>query len=453
MKTQQRKGRVDKRFLRAVAVVDEVDKLYPTENACFKELWRRIRRHKRCQFCNSANLKPTSKRTGNCGKCGKKFWLTAGTTFDRARCVRPYLVAIKLIERGVVYSARLLSRLCSIAYDTAWQIRKKIMVAVLPAMPRNSVLVSSFEFDQVVCKRSFETEARQHPVSEQESVRREPKNTQLDPFLNSVTRAQKRDLADVETAVSKRNDAVPSSVLQSITIWCESRPQPLKVQSGSAHCMWSERVMTSALNPFSINLLSWQGLFLVPGLTSLRSRHAIPAGHVPFCSNVETNDVSTMVTKMSSDALSSDKQNVPSQKDAEKLVYDSLSRGPQSLDALIALTGLSSSAVIAAVAMLELGELISFTDGNRVALSAKYSNKPLQPLLPYVQDCVSSIIKFLKKNFHGVSRRYIQLYLAAHWSFVDRDRWAAGAVLNHCCLPFQRVRNFVSPVELQVWTG
>jgi hypothetical protein len=417
VKTQQRKPKVDMRFLRAVAVVDEVYRLYPTERACLKALWQRIRKHKRCHFCNSAKLKLTSTRTGNCGKCGKKFWLTAGTTFDRARSVRPYCVAIKLVERKIPFSARLLSRLCSIAYETALQICKKIRAAVLPAMSKYATLVSSFEFDRVICKRSFETEARQHPVSEQESSRlmSDAASSREVQSISHMTGEQNRACSVEKIAPNQAPAAV--SALQSITMWGEPQPQIPVTDIPTAPGALASQFLTSPVN----------------------------CSTQPFeCRNDFVSSAGTYLAHTPS---------APALQDAEKQVYDSLSTQPRSMDSVIVATGLSSSVVIAAASMLELANLVEILEGSRLVLSAKTVKKPLQPLFPHVRDRVLRIIKFLKKYFHGVSRRYIQLYLAAYWSFVDRERWSEGAVFDQCCKSAQRLRDFISPVELQVWTA
>lgn len=352
MKTQQEKPKVDNHFLIVAAEVDFVDRVYPTEQACFSEVWRRIRPSKRCQFCGSAKLKLKSgNRIGNCGKCGKKFRMTAGTVFERMRKARPYLVAIHLCEKGVPFSARLLERVCCIAYATALHIFKKIMGAVLMAMKERCVLVSSFEFDLAICKRSIETPAHKHPVSEKEQA--------IDASLLNA--------ASIEEAFADR-----ISVFKT-----ESAEDSRSSKDGAAN------------------------------------------GEIT--------------------------------RSPERQIYELLSTEPQSIDELIAVSGLEPKVVIATVSVLELTDLALIVSGNRVVLSAERVRAQLSELDSQTHAQIRQVVWFIKNFFHGVSRRYIQIYLAAYWCLLDRVRWANGAVFEQCCKTASiDLKNFVSPVELQL---
>ncbi len=353
MKTQLEKPKVDNHFLIVAAEVDFIDRVYPTEQACFSEIWSRIRQNKRCQFCGSARLKlKFGNRIGNCGKCGKKFRMTAGTIFERVRVVRPYLVAMRLCDRGVPFSARLLSRVCGIAYASALHIFKTLMGAVMMAMQESSVLVSSFEFNSIVCKRSIETPAQKHPVSEQEHAHEMS-------LQNAVS---------IDEAFADKISEFNSELISA------SDSKSLKTGEESAETM-----------------------------------------HGP-----------------------------------ERQIYELLSNQPQSIDELIAVSRLDSKVVIATVSVLELTDLATIVSGNRVVLSAERLSAQLPQLHPQTQAQISQVVWFIKKIFHGVSRRYIQIYLAAYWCFLDRIRWANGAVFEQCCKTAGiDLKTFVSPTQLQ----
>lgn len=354
MKAQQEKPKVDNHFLMVAAEIDFVDRVYPTEQACFSEIWRRIRPNKRCQFCGSARLKVKfGNRTGNCGRCGKKFRMTAGTIFARMRVARPYLVALRLCEKGIPFSARLLSRLCGIAYETALHIVKKIFGAVLMAMKEVSVLVSSFEFNPAICKRSIETPAQKHPVSEQEHL----------------IETSSQNASSLEEAFAGRISA------------------------------------------------------LKPELTSSNA-----------------NSLSS-----NADEEGSEVKRCP-----ERQIYELLSSEPQSIDDLIVASRLEPKVVIATVSILELTDLATLVSGNRVILSSEGLRAQLPQLDAQTQIHINQAVWFIKKFFHGVSRRYIQIYVAAYWCFLDRLRWANGAVFEQCCRTSGvDLETFVSPVELQ----
>ena len=45
---------------------------------------------------------------------------------------------------------------------------------------------------------------------------------------------------------------------------------------------------------------------------------------------------------------------------------------------------------------------------------------------------IASAISFIRKYFHGVSSKYLQLYIAAFWCQADRETWIKGSVLKAC---------------------
>ncbi|MBI2811085.1 MAG: hypothetical protein HYX67_09690 [Candidatus Melainabacteria bacterium] len=230
---------------------------------------------------------------------------------------------------------------------------KKVLSAVLCAMDESSVLVSSFEFNSIICKRSIETAARKHPVSEQEDT---------------------NDL-------SLRN---PSSIEQA----------------------FEERI----------------AVFKQPVSS--------------FASDKETAGEGGESSKI---------VECP-----EKRIYDLLSNEPQSIDQLIAASRLEPKVVIATVSILELTDLASLVPGNRVILSKEHLSAQLPQLNLETQARINQVIWFIRKFFHGVSRKYIQIYLAAYWCFVDRVRWAKGALFQQCCQTAGiDMRTFVSPIDLR----
>jgi hypothetical protein len=49
-----------------------------------------------------------------------------------------------------------------------------------------------------------------------------------------------------------------------------------------------------------------------------------------------------------------------------------------------------------------------------------------------VTMAIASAIAFIRKYFHGVSNKYLQLYVAAFWCHTDRETWKKGSVLKAC---------------------
>lgn len=49
-----------------------------------------------------------------------------------------------------------------------------------------------------------------------------------------------------------------------------------------------------------------------------------------------------------------------------------------------------------------------------------------------ISMAIASAIAFIRKYFHGVSNKYLQLYIATFWCHTDRETWKKGSVLKAC---------------------
>lgn len=67
---------------------------------------------------------------------------------------------------------------------------------------------------------------------------------------------------------------------------------------------------------------------------------------------------------------------------------------------------------------------------------------------------VSQFIGFIAQEFHGISKKCLQLYLASFWCTFDSIRWAPGALLRACLshapIRHEQVKNFVSPTKVLI---
>jgi predicted transcriptional regulator len=286
-------------------------------------------------------------RFARCRKCNKKISITAGTIFERMRSARPYLVPMLLIERGISFNARQLHRLVGIAYSSAWEIFQKMMHVVSQVMIEKGIAVSSFDFNEVICKRSTETEARKHPSTEQEEVR-----------MQLVERASKESI---------------------------------------------DHIIESKIS-----------LFLKP------RTEAIPSG--------DTDSQETILIRSPNHDQGSPVCST------EKVIYKLLSSQPTSIDQLAAATGFETKVVSAGVTMLELAQLIKCVPAGLFVRSNEALVAALSPTPPdaNVVSEVNRAIDFIRRHFHGVSRKYLQNYLAAYWCSVDRARWHNGALFKLC---------------------
>jgi hypothetical protein len=115
----------------------------------------------------------------------------------------------------------------------------------------------------------------------------------------------------------------------------------------------------------------------------------------------------------------------------QQVVFEQFQNGtPLHFETLSETTGLGPGALSAALMMLELNELI------RPLVGARYQRVYPEPKVELPDDETKPILEaavtFIKEHFHGVSRKYLQIYVAIRWCMTDRTRWRPGALLRAC---------------------
>src|SRR5579883_1534268 len=149
----------------------QFDAMFKTELDCIEELWKSILKDEgiRCFNCGNLRLeRDYGSRQIKCSACKRRSWFTAGTLFNRARLIRPWLAAIWLLEQGIEINAFILHNLVDIAYSTAWTIMKKLSMVLDNQMTAEALAVPSSVFVIVFSRRSRETPAGEHPRAEQQ---------------------------------------------------------------------------------------------------------------------------------------------------------------------------------------------------------------------------------------------------------------------------------------------
>lgn len=97
-----------------LALFEEFEERFPSEDDCVEGLYScLIDGDAVCRHClSSSTSRALGSRVIDCLCCGKRTWFTAGTFFERIRSVRPWLLAMWILERGGALSASVLKRLC-----------------------------------------------------------------------------------------------------------------------------------------------------------------------------------------------------------------------------------------------------------------------------------------------------------------------------------------------------
>lgn len=116
------------------------------------------------------------------------------------------------------------------------------------------------------------------------------------------------------------------------------------------------------------------------------------------------------------------------------LVLSLLRNGNKSFDQLIDESGKEVPQLSVILLIMRLsglvdrsfGDVYSLTDKGRIAVIG--SRQPDAAELKAASAAVQSI----KQIFHGISRKYLELYLANHWFKLDHIHWSSGALLAAC---------------------
>lgn len=110
----------------------------------------------------------------------------------------------------------------------------------------------------------------------------------------------------------------------------------------------------------------------------------------------------------------------------QQLVYAELKSLPLDYDILQQRSGLSTAKFGAALAMLDMNGIAQQHLGN------KFSLKKTTPTTSVSGTEMEIIHKFLShvSNFHGVSRKYLQRYLAAFWTQWSANRWSRQTLMK-----------------------
>lgn len=128
---------------------------------------------------------------------------------------------------------------------------------------------------------------------------------------------------------------------------------------------------------------------------------------------------------------------------SERKILKVLSKGPVQLEDLQNSTSIPTSILLPCLTMLELNGTISRAPGDQYKAvpicntasachtDPKSKNSTTSGIIP--QFKLKKTIQFVKNLFHGISRKYLQLYCAAIWVHVDKQKWDQEVLLKACC--------------------
>lgn len=150
--------------------------------------------------------------------------------------------------------------------------------------------------------------------------------------------------------------------------------------------------------------------------------------------------------------------------DEERRINDLLAGQELHFDVLCARSGMPAGQLSAHLTMLELAGHVRRLVGDSYvrAVDDKLGtsgatgahNAVCRGLTHEAEMLVACAIKFVREHYHGISRKYVQNYLAGYWCHVDRRRWQLGSLLQACLhsrpIGDDEIRHYVSPALVRI---
>ncbi|CAN5237594.1 hypothetical protein BH10CYA1_BH10CYA1_08650 [soil metagenome] len=133
----------------------------------------------------------------------------------------------------------------------------------------------------------------------------------------------------------------------------------------------------------------------------------------------------------------------------EKMVYALFCDQPISLSDLEHRSGLKTGQLMAALSMLEIELLIQKIGGTSYVRQKKVTKPVVNITSKKLNRFIKKSIKLIRACFQGVSRKYLQIYLATCWCSLDRSTWTVTKLFKACAtsgkISSQNLIDYVSP--------
>jgi hypothetical protein len=144
-----------------------------------------------------------------------------------------------------------------------------------------------------------------------------------------------------------------------------------------------------------------------------------------------------------------------------KRIHELLTEASRSTEELIDACDLSVGDVLSGLAMLEIAGLVYSDPQGRLTVQFPSSTgapaEATRNTAATTDHHLAAVaITFIRSRFHAVSRKYVQLYLVAHWWRRQKQLWKQGLIFSACAAAkYIRGRDlikYVSPLRLKVAT-
>lgn len=388
-------------------------KAFPTEEHCLEELIVKMKSYGfkfKCRNCNSENLlRNWGARKYVCLNCHKRGRILAGSFFGFIRKARLWLGGIWLFERGLFFNAWQFHKLAKCAYSTALMIFRKLCFVI------NENLQEFFpnleELDQKLdLNIEVETTDEEQAGDEDEVSIEEETNIEEEAKIEEETSVE--HIANVE-------DLVESQEFISI-FWKRSNQTPI-----GKHPM------------------SEQDIFDEEGINN----QEIAEIEIKNQNEEQTEDKTEDIQSQSGFIFG----------DNQKKIYEFINFEKVHLDQICQNTQLPTGEILACLTFLEVDNFIERHGGDyysrkvleRKSGSIAKKGKTVKEISSSAQSKIDQFLDYVKSEIHGISRKYLQLYLAYFWCKFDRIRWGADKLLEACVKsqfrPSSEIFEYVTP--------
>jgi transposase-like protein len=207
----------------------------------------------------------------------------------------------------------------------------------------------------------------------------------------------------------------------------------------------------------------------LPEVRSLLFRQAIykrsretPARQHPQCEEVEQPEELAERQK-TLDRETRQRDSLIAELDAvQKQVYEHLTDQPVHFDVICERLDIPVGNLSGTLMCLELSGLVTSISSNfflrkqlpGAAPNLQSQNGKANRLAHEVRQAIAGFVQAANEHFRGISRKYLQLFLAGHWCTQDRERWPAGAVFDLCAttrpIKYAAIGAYVSPFLVKI---
>lgn len=364
--------------------IAQIDSLFANSSEQILYLYGFIPGGLKCQCCESTHLEfREGNRKADCLVCGKLNFLTAKTFLHGVRRLPDWVRAMWLLEDGVIFSANMFSSVTGMASSSASSMLATLSAVILEYMPDSETEYSG-SFAEIFHRRSLQTPALKHPVSEQD-IFDELEDEKMAASLDGHLERCLNELYDFQVGKAPKSSEgaicgaaiAPASSCTTVVVTSETQSAACSVGSELA-----------------------------------------PATHSQDWTR-------------------------------EKAAFSLLSKEPRTFDWLSEALNLPTSELTLTLVHLQLADLVTQQPGQR------YVRKRLLWVDNSNADGADKakqfkpFFDFVRRVFQGISRKYLQLYLAVYWCSLNRRRWGVGRLFSACMRSRRRCYrarlNFVSP--------